>query len=250
MQPSPPIPQPAPPAPPVIPPVSPIIIDFPGLPGVASMGIEPGMPITGAQREAIEEARGRLSDQLISASGRRNDIAEALKNAQGADRAGLEQRLIQLDQRILQLEGDLAETGRILTAAPVAGDPFTTSVGFAQGGGFGGGLPPGNVTAIMIVFTLFVLAPMALALARLMWKRAVAPHPPAPSFESVQRLERVEQAIEAVAVEVERISEGQRFVTRILTEGSAQSVLNAGQRKADPLGVPRREGAHVPRDEG
>jgi hypothetical protein len=33
------------------------------------------------------------------------------------------------------------------------------------------------------------------------------------------RLARIEQAIEAVAVEIERISEGQRFTTKLLSEG-------------------------------
>lgn len=33
-----------------------------------------------------------------------------------------------------------------------------------------------------------------------------------------QRLERVEQAVEAIAIEVERIGEGQRFVTTLLQE--------------------------------
>lgn len=32
------------------------------------------------------------------------------------------------------------------------------------------------------------------------------------------RLERIEQAIDAVALEVERIAEGQRFTTRLLSE--------------------------------
>ena len=32
------------------------------------------------------------------------------------------------------------------------------------------------------------------------------------------RLERIEQAIDAIAVEVERISEGQRFTTKLLAE--------------------------------
>ena len=36
------------------------------------------------------------------------------------------------------------------------------------------------------------------------------------------RLERIEHAIEAMAVEVERISEGQRFVTRLLSERPAE----------------------------
>jgi hypothetical protein len=37
--------------------------------------------------------------------------------------------------------------------------------------------------------------------------------------EVAGRLERMEQAIEAVAIEVERISEGQRFTTKLLSEG-------------------------------
>jgi hypothetical protein len=32
------------------------------------------------------------------------------------------------------------------------------------------------------------------------------------------RLERIEQAVDAIALEVERISEGQRFTTRLLSE--------------------------------
>ncbi|MCY7380267.1 MAG: hypothetical protein LH467_13135 [Gemmatimonadaceae bacterium] len=43
---------------------------------------------------------------------------------------------------------------------------------------------------------------------------------------SDQRLARVEQAVEAVAIEIERISEGQRFVTRLMNE-RAQSLPEA-----------------------
>lgn len=41
---------------------------------------------------------------------------------------------------------------------------------------------------------------------------------------SEQRLARVEHAVEAIAIEVERIGEGQRYVTTLL-EGSGQPVL-------------------------
>ncbi len=44
------------------------------------------------------------------------------------------------------------------------------------------------------------------------------------------RLERIEQAIEAIAVEVERVSEGQRFTTRLLSERAE----SAGQRDVVP----------------
>jgi hypothetical protein len=37
-----------------------------------------------------------------------------------------------------------------------------------------------------------------------------------------QRLDRIEQAVDAIAVEVERLAEGQRFATRLLSEGQAR----------------------------
>ncbi|HET7585838.1 MAG TPA: hypothetical protein VFK13_13060 [Gemmatimonadaceae bacterium] len=43
------------------------------------------------------------------------------------------------------------------------------------------------------------------------------------------RLERMEQAIDAIAVEVERIAEGQRFTTKLLSErGSDRSPPSTG----------------------
>src|SRR3954469_4544467 len=54
--------------------------------------------------------------------------------------------------------------------------------------------------------------------------------------EVVSRLERMEQAIEAVAIEVERISEGQRFTTKLLSEGRGPE-----SRLAAPTGTPARD---------
>ena len=34
--------------------------------------------------------------------------------------------------------------------------------------------------------------------------------------EGTERLERLEQAVEAIAIEVERVGEGQRYLTRVL----------------------------------
>jgi hypothetical protein len=39
-----------------------------------------------------------------------------------------------------------------------------------------------------------------------------------PSGELITRLDRIEQSIEAMATEVERIAEGQRFTTKLLSE--------------------------------
>ena len=38
------------------------------------------------------------------------------------------------------------------------------------------------------------------------------------SFDVEARLDRIEQAVEAIAIEMERVGEGQRFVTKLLAE--------------------------------
>jgi len=51
---------------------------------------------------------------------------------------------------------------------------------------------------------------------------------------SDERLERVEQAVEAIAIEIERVSEGQRFVTKLLNE-RAQPMMSEA-----PAAIPVR----------
>ncbi|MFL5501279.1 MAG: hypothetical protein ACJ79Q_08605 [Gemmatimonadaceae bacterium] len=60
--------------------------------------------------------------------------------------------------------------------------------------------------------------PLTRAYARKMDSEAKNPRVP---MEVTGRLERIEQSLEAVAIEVERISEGQRFTTKLLSEGRA-----------------------------
>ncbi len=48
------------------------------------------------------------------------------------------------------------------------------------------------------------------------------------------RLERIEQAIDAMSIEMERISEGQRFITKVLAERSPeQAAIPAATRRTD-----------------
>jgi hypothetical protein len=47
---------------------------------------------------------------------------------------------------------------------------------------------------------------------------------PAMPQDTSERLERIEQAIEAMSIEVERIAEGQRFVTRLMADRSGERV--------------------------
>ena len=78
-------------------------------------------------------------------------------------------------------------------------------------------MDPGIVVPLgffAMVATIAVGAPLARAFARRMERDSKVNVPP----EVTSRLERIEQAVDAIAIEVERISEGQRFTTKLLTE--------------------------------
>jgi hypothetical protein len=75
---------------------------------------------------------------------------------------------------------------------------------------------------VLIVGIIFgslslVLYPLARAWARRISGGAVNERDTVPA-DVTERLERIERAVESVAVEVERISEGQRFVTKVLAD--------------------------------
>jgi len=74
-----------------------------------------------------------------------------------------------------------------------------------------------------MILGLVVGTPVARAYAR----RVSAAPPPAalPPAEVIARLDRIEQAVEAMATEVERIADGQRFVTRLLSETRSPQAL-------------------------
>lgn len=228
---------PAPPAPP-----QPAVAGTPA-PATATPQVAqtaPARPLTPAEVASIRARRSELSSQLTSAAGRRDELAQQLEDAQGQNRVGLEQRLAVLDNRIVQLERDIAETGRQLTAPQYTSSSVPATML---------GMSPQQTTAVSIVFTLFVLAPIALAVARSIWRRAVRGGPMPDSAEVTRRLISLEQSIDAIAVEVERVSEGQRYVTKIFSDGRVNGALPAGQAPAEPIRIDQGDRVAVPRDE-
>ena len=85
----------------------------------------------------------------------------------------------------------------------------------------------------MIFSAVLVLGfPLVVVYARKLWKRDSAALPG--EGVSDHRLERIEQAIDAMAVEVERIAESQRYMTKLLAERPAE-------RASIPASTTRRE---------
>ncbi len=85
-------------------------------------------------------------------------------------------------------------------------------------------LPP-NIYSLaqggIVGFTLMVIAFPVFGFAKALVNRRAATQAALPSRDTTDRLQRIEAAVEAMSVEVERISEGQRFVTRVLAERSS-----------------------------
>ena len=89
------------------------------------------VPRTREEIAALINQRERISDQLNNVSDRRHDLAMELQGqVDGVARKGLEDRIRVLDQRIIQLETDLATTGRQLSSAPPT-MVATTEIGMA-----------------------------------------------------------------------------------------------------------------------
>jgi hypothetical protein len=84
---------------------------------------------------------------------------------------------------------------------------------------------PAAVVIAVVVFTSATAAIkiIASAVLRLQENRLKHANPAGNALGTATdaRLERMEQAIDSIAIEIERISEGQRFTTKLLSERSA-----------------------------
>lgn len=159
----------------------------------------------------------------------------------------------QMDQAFVQMRGELArmETQRALEQARMQGEmarvraqmardqaqmardmargthtiyiprpfPFVGLSRRHEGMLFVGGLT-------FVIAAAVVLLPLFRALGRRIEGRGRPSDLTDPA--SAERLQRIEQAVEAMAIEIERISEGQRFTTRLLAE-RADAELKLGR---------------------
>jgi hypothetical protein len=225
-----------------VPPVSPA----PTVPSPA-----PGEPApyvytpTGRQSDPVAVLRGaraqrdELRDQLNNLEEKRRELAQELRTKDGTDRAGIERRIADIDQRISEVDKQLAAADlQVAKAAAIPGAVVPDPPDPPR--------PPDWDEALAItgsVFTFFVLFPLTIAYARRLWRRGAVAVAELPKVLA-ERLTRLDQAVDAIAIEVERISEGQRFLTKVMTESGGRAI---GAGPAQPIEVSAREGAAVPR---
>jgi multidrug efflux pump subunit AcrA (membrane-fusion protein) len=188
-----------------------------------------------AAREAAQAQREAAQAQREAAVAQAEANAEANAEAGGRTtvRRNAEGRTVieTPDGRTVVI--DRSVPGGVLPGEQVIGTPsMAPHPPFPGDGG-----PPESVIVltglVMFFLTLMLIGfPIARAFARRMDRRGAAP---SPSSDMDARLQRIEHAVDAIAVEVERVSEGQRFATRLLNERA--------ESEAQPLSP--REGMHA-----
>jgi len=160
--------------------------------------------------------RRMLNEQLEQATDQRKDLFEQMNAAPAEAKAGFQAELNVISDRIVQLESSLNVIGQEIAGASPAlmsmaeepSSPPDNSGNFEDGVAAGVFSTLGGVTVLLL-------------LGRWIWKRFVRRDVPSPRrlpAEDSERLKRLENGIEAMAIEIERISEGQRFVTRLMSE--------------------------------
>jgi hypothetical protein len=162
-----------------------------------------------AQREAI-------TDQLDNANDRQHDLMEALRSAPPEAKSGLQVQMTALTDQIVGLQNDLGRINREISQASPAliamthEDPSPPD----EPGTFKDGLFLGGAGVFM---AMIVLVAFGSLLFRKFIRGDVRAPRALPAADS-ERLQRLEQGMEAIAIEVERISEGQRYVTKLMSE--------------------------------
>jgi hypothetical protein len=180
-------------------------------------------PSASAIYEGFRAQRRELTNQLDQLESTRREITGQLEDIPvgSLDRKPLDARITDIDAQITSVDHLLAANATdIAKAAAIPGAVVEPPRVIENG-------PPPEAWVLGGMFMVIVLLPLSIAWARRIWRRSAAAVASFPR-EIGDRLLRMEQALEATSVEVERIGEGQRFLTRLFTEGEGTRAIGGG----------------------
>jgi uncharacterized coiled-coil protein SlyX len=196
----------------------------------------------------LQNVGSEMSKELARATQKRDVLQARLDAATTSkQRATLGQQLAQANVEVSKLQlavdklntkvGDLTNSVPGSLTPPTRETPITfPSTGFPQGPFPGNDQVP-TTMIISVVGLVFVGFPLALAFARLLWKRGNYTPPATASqlpADSTRRFDQLEHAVDAIAIEVERISENQRYLTKLLSEPRPNVAVGAGRGGSPP----------------
>lgn len=168
--------------------------------------------------QAATEARGDVQRAVRDAERRVRDAERHVREARTNDqRSAAQQELFAARTELTALQS-ASQIPMVHTEQPMR---------FAEDS-----IPP-QVVDISIAFFIMMAViiigwPLARAMGRRLEKRASAPALPDPAITG--QLQRIEQAVEAMSIEIERISESQRFMAKLQNGAAERATLGAGER--------------------
>jgi hypothetical protein len=182
----------------------------------------PGSPGAAAVYRGFRAQREELSDQLNNLQDTRSELMRELEQlpANAAGRAGIEARIAGIDGRIAAMDKTMADADAQVAKAAAVPGAIVEPPRIERSG------PPEEAYIVGTIFMFVFLLPLSIAYARRIWKRGSVIVQAFPK-EIGERLGRLEQGMEATAIEIERIGEGQRFLTKLFTESTTARAIGA-----------------------
>lgn len=187
-----------------------------------------GQFIRNSVGDVLQAVNAELKNELSAAIKDRNDISRQLTAAKPGARAGLSEQLAAATLKVDKLQAAVdkldAKTDRLTTSSSTVPPPLPSDV-----------VPTEMIVSVISI--LFIGFPLAIAFARIMWRRASQIPAPAPSqlpADSTRRFDQLEHAVDAIAIEVERISENQRYLTKLLSEPRQTAAVGSGRGGPPP----------------
>ena len=166
-----------------------------------------------AARMKIEQMRETLQDFAE----RRNSVAGQLRRADIDARPGYQARLENLDANINQLQNQITQATLSIANAPASAFVGTSS---ARVGRSGPDFPmfargPEAVIPIVAIIGGVAITLSLIGLVRTIFVRRASTARAIPDPDMSNQFRQLQQSVDSIALEVERISESQRFMTKV-----------------------------------
>ncbi|MDQ2667728.1 MAG: hypothetical protein M3Z05_17190 [Gemmatimonadota bacterium] len=189
----------------------------------------------------LATAEGRLKSyeqQWATMSSAERDLNLLVRQNRQSDVAELRGQLDQVRQNIKEVQSGATPSGRQVIARAADGPVIVTdvpaTVGTTEPPLTIFGLTPQQLRGPAEFVLIF---PLMLALSRWIWRRSSDRPSRVQSLEGNPQINRLEQAVESIAIEVERIGEAQRFSAKLMAERPKEPVI---ERIREPVRGQRR----------
>lgn len=189
---------------------------------------QPMRPLTSREIAAIRSRRSDISSQLTSSMDRREDLIGELKDAPPSAAPGLLAQIQVLDQRIVKIEQDMEASGQMLRTGMTV-DNGTLRVAPREFGAPDAAAARGAAMGAMVLVPVFIIWMISKFIRRRRHRTEQQT-----GIHQDARMERLEQAVDAIALEIERVGESQRYQTKVLAEANLMPAMSAA-RPAEPV---------------